>query len=284
MNRKILSVGFDFGASFFGSGKGAELIHNAWNLHKMLPQSIFVKLKNKYPNIYDKSMIQERESLVSKINKWVFKETIDSPHHMIIGGDHSLALGSVLSSINKINSVKEQKNSNMAVVWCDAHPDINTFDSSLTKNFHGMPLGFATGLDNKKKMWEWLNECNKLDFKDLYYVGIRDIDKYEQEIIDKYNIKVTNCHKELQKYLEKYENIHFSLDVDSLDPSVISSTGTPVENGLSLAELYNIIDVVKKKNMIGIDIVEFNPYLSKDQNHKERELKKIIKIIREIIE
>jgi arginase len=187
-----------------------------------------------------------------------------------IGGDHSISIGTVLSSINKNHST--------GVIWIDAHPDINTLESSLTKRTHGMPLSFITGIENK---WKWTNDLKFLNYDKLHYWGIRDIDPFEKNLIKKENI---NVHKNLNSLIEsikEYDNLHISLDIDAIDPFYTASTGTPVENGL---ELYEVLDFLKtvfrEKNNYNLDIVEYNPSIgSKLEKAKTlNSLKKIIDI------
>ena len=151
-----------------------------------------------------------------------------------IGGDHSMAIATVADSLNKVKFFDELK-----VIWFDAHPDINTFESSLTKNYHGMPLSYLTGLDSN---YNFSFIDNKLKFQNLLYIGIRDIDKYEEQILKDYNIsyilpKQFNTNYQLvidtiDRFVGNGNNnnnknsVHISFDVDSIDPKYIPCTGT----------------------------------------------------------
>ena len=173
-----------------------------------------------------------------------------------IGGDHSMAIASVADSLQKYPNVK--------VIWVDAHPDINTYNGSLTKNYHGMPLSFLTGIDKNKKF----NFINKLlNFENLLYIGIRDIDKFEKQVIKNNNINVIsvdNVNNDVYNSIDKINNfigndpVHLSFDVDCLDPLILQSTGTKVNDGLYLEETIEIIKVINQKNLINTDITELN--------------------------
>ena len=116
---------------------------------------------------------------------------------------------------------KQNKQNKLAVIWIDAHADINTLESSESGNVHGMPLAFITGID---KSWNWVNSTNlKLDFNDLYYWGIRDLDNFEIDIIDKYGIKVCSDKEDVMSIVDQYQHIHTSLDIDGLDPKYAPS-------------------------------------------------------------
>ena len=179
-----------------------------------------------------------------------------------IGGDHSMAIATVANSLNKYKNLK--------VLWFDAHPDINTLESSISKNYHGMPLSFLTGLDNDIN-FKFIK--NTLKFENLMYVGIRDIDKYEKEIIDKYNIKYINANDFNYKYNEstkkvynfvKESKVHISFDVDGLDPYYMPSTGTAVPNGLNMYLVKNVLEnlleqsINEQINICNVDITELN--------------------------
>lgn len=177
---------------------------------------------------------------------------------LCIGGDHSVAIGSVLASLTK--------NKSSCLIWIDAHPDINTFKSSASGNLHGMPLSFITGLENS---WSWVNSLNFLKFEHLFYFGIRDIDDFELTIIQRNNVKILSSVTEICDIFNHYENIHISFDVDSLDPSCMSSTGTSVENGIDLSEIIYMLNYLKenksyKNKILNLDIVEYNPNIGSD--------------------
>lgn len=179
-----------------------------------------------------------------------------------LGGDHSIAIGSVASSIKKYGD-------KLKVVWIDAHADLNTIEASESKNFHGMAANFLLNIEHD--LPSWIKE-NKLNPKQLVYFGLRDLDDYEIYLINKLGIEyydmnlireigfenLLDCIK-ISNMNEQYK-VHLSLDVDSIDPILVPSTGTPVPNGLNLKEIFDIIDFYHP-NMIGMDLVELNPLI-----------------------
>lgn len=173
---------------------------------------------------------------------------------IVIGGDHSIAIGSVFSTLHTDEDV--------CVIWIDAHADINTVNSSVSKNYHGMPLSFLTGMEQN---WKWTTTLTKLKFDKLYYFGIRDIDHFEMEIIKKNNITVLKDIDEVCKTIERYTCVHMSFDVDALDPSDMQSTGTRSDSGIPFNELQELFTRVliyhtQGKN-INVDICEYNPLI-----------------------
>jgi len=178
----------------------------------------------------------------------------------VIGGDHSISIGSLAGSL-------KYHQGELTTIWVDAHADINTIDSSSTKNLHGMPLSILTGLE--KDVYK-LKEENRLDFKNLIYFGLRDIDEYEKNIIQEKNIRhLTSLELNNDVSLNTVgkihtENIHLSLDVDVLDPLFMTSTGTCVENGINMKKLDEILRWIEKSGkVVSIDLVEFNHSIGK---------------------
>ena len=179
---------------------------------------------------------------------------------LVISGDHSSAAGTIAGL------KKSYPNHRIGVIWIDAHPDIHTLSSSKSGNIHCMPLSFITGLENG---WKWVNSLKFLKFDDLYYFGIRDIDDFELKVIKYRNIEILKSVSDICDICEKYDNIHISFDVDSIDPFYISSTGTVVEHGIELSEIIFMNHYIKdnidyKNKTINFDIVEYNPTIGSD--------------------
>lgn len=181
-----------------------------------------------------------------------------------IGGDHSMAIATIADTLNKHPNAK--------VVYFDAHADINTYKSSNSKHYHGMPLSFVTGIDKDK---QFLFIKNKLPFKNLLYIGSRCWDTFEVDEVYKKNIKFltpddinNDFEGSLNKIMEFVGNspVHVSFDVDSIDPEYIPSTGTPVKNGVKLANAIKILDNLNNTNIVNMDITELNTDLGSEKN------------------
>ena len=177
-----------------------------------------------------------------------------------VGGDHSMSIATVADSI--------QRYPNLKVVWMDAHADINTYEQSESKNFHGMPLSILTGIEKNSNL-NFINK--KINPQNILYVGIRDIDLFEQEIISEYNMKnvsIKELHQDHHQAWKKISDfiednpVHFSFDVDVLDPSVMPSTGTAVPGGLQLETCKEIVDNMSRQNLVSVDLTELNLTIS----------------------
>lgn len=203
-----------------------------------------------------------------------------------LGGDHSMAIGTIFGHY--------QVQSDVAVLWVDAHADINTPLTSDTGNMHGMPLSFLVKeLDQylpRIPGFEFVKPC--LAAKDIAYVGLRDVDPGERYIIEKLGITAFSM-QEVDKYginevmsralkaidPEGKRPIHVSFDVDALDPILTPSTGTPVTAGLSLREaLYIAEEVANTGRLSAIDIAEVNPAIGTAQD-VETTVKNTIEVV-----
>ena len=183
---------------------------------------------------------------------------------LTIGGDHSMSIATVADSLNR--------NPNTKVLWIDAHADINTPESSISKNIHGMPLAFLTGLCDQKELLNYTFIKNKLDFRNLMYIGLRDVDPFEKKILQEKNINVVtvgelerNFDESLLK-IHKFiadSDIHISFDVDCLDPLVMPCTGTTAKNGIGLQTAKDLMDSLNSYPVLNMDLTELNLDLGK---------------------
>ncbi len=207
------------------------------------------------------------ERLAQKVYNAVSENSIP----MIVGGDHAIAIGSV-------SGVAKQFGHNLGVVWIDAHTDINTAESSPSGNIHGMPIAAMLGRVDKR-LDDILFCGKKISGDKVLIIAARDIDPGERQIIAQENVKVLEMCQIKQKGFEYItqqvaqiikswgvNNIHLSIDIDSLDPKYVPGTGTPVEDGLTPEQLYRLIDTVTQNHRVkSVDVVELNPLLD-DQN------------------
>uniref|UniRef100_A0A7S1MN90 Arginase n=1 Tax=Neobodo designis TaxID=312471 RepID=A0A7S1MN90_NEODS len=193
---------------------------------------------------------------------------------MLIGGDHCLAMGSVIASA--------RRHPNLCVVWFDAHADVNTEDTSPTGNMHGMPLAGLLGLEAMKNAPGFSDGQFKcLKPQDVGYVGLRDVDEGEYEYIRQLGIntayhmpdlKNMGITTQLKAVLDKINPnrdrpIHLSFDVDGMDPIDAPSTGTPVPGGVRFHEAVQMVKELRETGLlVSMDIVEVNPALGDAQD------------------
>ncbi|MGG7057133.1 arginase [Clostridium nigeriense] len=205
----------------------------------------------------------------------VYESLKNSRLPLTIGGDHALAIGSIAGASKFFEG-------DLAVVWVDAHGDMNTLETSPSGNIHGMPLASSMGIGHEQ-LTNLYFPSQKVKPENVFLLGCRDLDLGEIELIKEYNlnvwtmkdIKTKGIKSVLTELLEAIKknnvnNIHFSFDIDSLDPSYVPGTGTPVEDGLSFSEGKEVIESIINTSLVrSMDFVEFNPDL--DNNKKTLE-------------
>lgn len=189
---------------------------------------------------------------------------------LTIGGDHSLALGTVAAT-SKANG------NDIGIIWIDAHADINTTETSPSGNIHGMPLAASVGEGNEKLV----NICyhgQKVNPRNCFILGARSVDDGEVEIMDRLGVNVWYMEEirekgmgiillELLELLKRrnIQDVHISYDIDSLDASQVPGTGTPVADGLWFDESEKLIQGILDTGMVrSVDFVEFNPIRDKE--------------------
>ena len=110
-----------------------------------------------------------------------------------LGGDHSIAIGTISGTAR---AIRERLDKEMAVIWVDAHADINTPETSDSGNIHGMPVAFLTGLATEKRedVFGWLTKDHLISTKKLVYIGLRDVDRGEKKILREHGIRAFSMH------------------------------------------------------------------------------------------
>lgn len=188
---------------------------------------------------------------------------------LVIGGDHSLGLGSV--------SGASRFHKNLGVVWVDAHGDLNTYETSPTGNVHGMPLSAAMGFGFDSLVNLYF-QGKKVEIENVFIIGARDLDADELIFIENHNLNVWTSEyiqqygieKTLREVLDKFKernlkHIHLSFDIDVLDKALVPGTGTPVDNGLTVSEAKDILKFIIETDLVSsMDVVELNSLLDAD--------------------
>lgn len=205
----------------------------------------------------------------------VYESLSNSYLPLVIGGDHSLALGSVAGSSKFFKD-------DLAIIWVDAHGDMNTPETSPSGNIHGMPLASSMGI-GYKSLTNLYFDGTKVKPENVFLLGCRDLDLGEIELAKERNLNLWTMEdiknmgiqmvlKELIEALNKTKvnNVHLSFDIDVLDPSYVPGTGTPVKDGLAFSEGKTVIETIINTSLVkAIDFVEFNPDLDKNSRTLE---------------
>lgn len=188
---------------------------------------------------------------------------------LVLGGDHSLAAGSVAGSARAM----AERGHQMGLVWLDAHADINTPASSLSGNVHGMPVAHLLGLGDPA-LSQLAGASAAVKPEHLAYVGLRDLDDAEKRTIRELGIRAFTMREIDERGLRAVMDdamtiattgtggVHISCDADWVDPQEAPGVGTPVRGGATLREAHLAMEIIHDANvMVAMDLVEINPIL-----------------------
>ena len=188
---------------------------------------------------------------------------------LVLGGDHSLAAGSVAASADYVRSVTSYP---LGLIWVDAHGDMNTPQTTNTGNVHGMPLAALLGQEPNELAS--IGSSPSVSPAHTVLVGIRNLDERE-----KGKIRASGVHVFTMKDIDREGiaiiaeraialaskgtgGIHVSFDLDACDPSHAPGVGTPVRGGLDYREAHMVMELVAdSQRLVALDLVEVNPTL-----------------------
>ncbi len=212
------------------------------------------------------AVVQASTKIADKVDK-IMKE---GSFPLVLGGDHSIAIGT-LAGISKYFK-------RLGVIWFDAHGDLNTPETSPSGNIHGMPLAVSLGL-GETTLTQIGGYCPKIQPENIVIIGARSLDEGEKRLIKEKGIKVYTMHeidrlgipKVIEETIAYFKNrsdgVHLSLDLDGLDPLYAPGVGTPVEGGLNYRESHFAMEMLFESGMItSAEFVEVNPIL--DERNK----------------
>jgi arginase len=188
---------------------------------------------------------------------------------IVLGGDHSVAVGTV-SGVAEFYRRQSQK---IGLIWIDAHSDINTPAGSPSGNVHGMPLAAIMGLE-PAELANIGGFSPKVQPENCVLVGIRDVDAHEKENIRKTGVEVftmrdidergmrTVMEEALRMAGRGTAGYHVSLDMDWIDPEDAPGVGTPVWGGATYREAHLAMEIIADHGrMLSFEIVEVNPVI-----------------------
>jgi arginase len=188
---------------------------------------------------------------------------------LVLGGDHSIAVGTV----SGIAGFAQPQHKRVGILWIDAHGDINTPETSPSGNIHGMPLAALLGF-GPTELTSIGGAFPKVDPSNIALVGIRSLDPAEKKRLKETGVEVHTMsdidrhgiHRIMKKALARVTDgtdyVHVSFDLDAVDPTVAPGVGTPVKGGLDFREAHLIMEVIADAGvMTSLEMVEVNPIL-----------------------
>jgi arginase len=197
---------------------------------------------------------------------------------LILGGDHSIAAGTVAGVADYLRSTSQQA----GLLWVDAHADMNTPNSSPSGNVHGMPLAICVG-HGPPELVNLLGFAPKVNPKNVALVGIRDVDELERSELRGAGVRAFTMREIDERGMrdvmrdaiavatEGTAGFHLSLDLDFVDPEFAPGVGTPVRGGATYREAHLAMEMICDSNqMLSLEVVEVNPVI--DQFNRTAEL------------
>ncbi len=206
-------------------------------------------------------------ALCDRVAKLVEQARLRGETPLVLGGDHSVALGSLVGMA--------EAHGPGGVIWVDAHGDLNTPETSPSGNVHGMVLAAALDLAGEGFHYDdWTLPA--IEPGKLVLVGVRSLDKGERELLKRLEAKVFTmsdldkrgvepCMREALQHAGGGAFLHLSLDMDAVDPEHAPGVGTPVRGGLSYREAHLAMEIVAEAGTVdSFDVVEVNPVLDRE--------------------
>ena len=279
----VIGVPMDLGAGRRGVDMGPSAIRIG-GLHEKLAQmgaaaedagNIEVKIPEEAPRGEKKQMyLEEIAQVCKRLSKRVAQTLEEAKFPLILGGDHSLAAGSVAGTSHFYRKQKRK----IGLIWIDAHTDMNTSETSSSGNVHGMPLAAILGV-GPRELSEIEGYVPKVDVANTVVIGVRSVDVRERGNIKEAGLRVVTMkeldvrglpavmEEALEIASEGTAGFHCSFDLDVVDPQVAPGVGTPVRGGINYRESHLAMEMVADSDkLLSLDCVEVNPVLDSENN------------------
>lgn len=284
---QIIGVPMDFGASRRGTdvgpsamrvaGLGQELKRIGYEVLREIDISV-PAMETRDTEARKARFKAEILSVCVDLAVKVEKSLQESAIPLVIGGDHSIAMGTVAG----VSGHYRKQGENIGLIWFDAHGDMNIPSSSPSGNIHGMPLSHILGIGDSDLVGIG-GFIGKVKPENVALVGIRDLDNRERKIIRDSGIKAYTMREidergmaavaeEILAVVNKgTAGFHVSFDVDGCDPSVMPGSGTLVPGGISYREAHLLLEYCADSGMMtSMELVELNPLLDQANISAER--------------
>lgn len=284
---RILGVPLAYGAGMAGVDMGPAALRVA-RLHERISElgygvgdagDLRVERKRSRPKAGDPlKYLNEIASACEELAKEVEQILNAGELPIILGGDHSIAIGSIAG----VASYCKSRGETLGLIWFDAHADMNTPETTPSGNIHGMPLSALLGFGTPE-LTHIAGFAPKLDPKLCAHVGAREIDSGERELIRKLGIRfftmreidergMSACMDEAIVIASRGTGGYaVTFDVDALDPGDAPGSGTLVRGGLTYRESHLAMEkIAEAGGMLSLEVVEINTAL--DVNNKTAEL------------
>jgi len=276
---QTLGVASCLGGPLRTCGYAAEMLRDAFALQKPEQQRLQLQWHMVYPE-NNGSKDEKLSRLNQSISRFSQHWTEQNQAFLVIGGDHSCALGTWGGVLNGL-----QRPDKFGLIWLDAHMDAHTFATSPSGNIHGMPLAALLGKADKK-LAAMYPGSDFIKPENLILIGVRSYENEEYDLLKQAKVEIIfagqidGLAQALTKAIDKLslscQVIGISIDLDFIDPDDAPGVETPAQGGIKAEELLKALALINRHPKIcGLEISEFNP--EKDSENKTLHLmKKII--------
>ena len=224
-------------------------------------------------------LVRERTKYVKTIakvceqtRKKVRQTLTDGCIPLVLGGDHSISIGSV----SGVAAHYRETGKPIGLIWVDAHADMNTPESTPSGNIHGMVLSVLLGKGDERLL-QVAGEEPAVRPEHVCILAARDIDDEEKRLVRESGIRVYTmteldersvaaCVDEaIERATTGTAGVHISFDLDAIDPQIAPGVGTPVRGGITYREAHLICEkAARSGRLLSLDMVELNPVLDSE--------------------
>jgi arginase len=217
----------------------------------------------------DAKYLHQIAATCERLGELVAAELADGKMPLVLGGDHSIAVGTVAG----VSRFFRESNRKIGLLWIDAHADMNTPQSSPSGNVHGMPLACIAGV-GPEELVRMFGFSPKADPANIALLGVRDVDPLEAETVRNAGVRAFTMREIDERGMRAAigeaiaiatrgtAGFHLSLDMDFVDPQYAPGVGTPVRGGATYREAHLAMEVIcDSGKMISMEVVEVNPVI-----------------------
>ncbi|HTE57421.1 MAG TPA: arginase [Verrucomicrobiae bacterium] len=291
MDTTLIGIPLDLGAENLGVDSGPEAFRHNGIVGKLTKAGLAITDSGNVVIADRKDLqagnpharYQDEIVRVSEETAALTKQAIQKSHKVIaLGGDHSINLGVVSGASVALGG-------NLGLIYFDAHGDMNTEETTLSGNIHGMHLASLLGFggDALKNVG---GPAPKVKKEHLLHIGGCDLDQAEIDLISRENLKAYTLFdilttglspllQQIDELAARVDNIWVSVDLDVIDRMYAPGAGMPNPSGLTYREIATITEYIgKHTNVIGVDVVEYNPLQDKKAKTAELGIELIAKL------
>jgi len=273
---RIFGVPLDLGADRRGIDMGPDALRNDGLVEALQKLGVEVqdmgniRLPPRPPDRKADSRLKNYGEVIAacrKVRDFVGESIADGYFPLVIGGDHSIAMGTT--------AALSMYNEKVGVIWVDAHGDFNTEETTITGNIPGMSFATSCGRGTKNLVGQ-MGVPTRVREENCVLVGARDLDPLERELLKRSDVTVftmrdideQGMYKVMKKALkiacDGTDALHVSFDLDVMDPADAPGVGTPVQGGITYREAHLAMEMVSEcKSFKSLEVVELNPILDR---------------------